>query len=135
MPSARPGRFFFQFGVMVSAAVLISLFVSFTLDPMLSAVWADPDAAGARGKGPIARFLRAFERGMAALERGYVAVLRWGLSHRWLTLAGAALSFGSTELAPLAGEELACTTPRFLGFWFDEVVCPIDELSNGSPVS
>ena len=30
------GRFFFQFGVMVSAAVLISLFVSFTLDPMLS---------------------------------------------------------------------------------------------------
>ena len=32
------GRFFFQFGLMVSAAVLISLFVSFTLDPMLSSV-------------------------------------------------------------------------------------------------
>src|SRR5690606_23756861 len=38
------GRFFFESGVTVSAAVLISLFVSFTLDPMLSSVWYDPDA-------------------------------------------------------------------------------------------
>ena len=36
------GRFFFQFGVTVTVAVLVSLFVSFTLDPMLSAVWRDP---------------------------------------------------------------------------------------------
>src|SRR6185312_10575812 len=36
------GRFFFQFGVAV--AVLVSLFVSFTLDPMLSSVWPDPHA-------------------------------------------------------------------------------------------
>ena len=39
------GRFFFQFGITVSAAVLISLFVSFTLDPMLSSVWHDPQSA------------------------------------------------------------------------------------------
>ena len=36
------GRFFYQFGVTVSVAVLISMFVSFTLDPMLSAHWAEP---------------------------------------------------------------------------------------------
>ncbi len=36
------GRFFFQFGVTVAVAVMVSLFVSFTLDPMLSAVWHDP---------------------------------------------------------------------------------------------
>ena len=36
------GRFFFQFGVTVAVAVLVSLFVSFTLDPMLSSVWHDP---------------------------------------------------------------------------------------------
>src|SRR5690606_20885662 len=36
------GRIFFQFGVTVAFAVLISLFVSFTLDPMLSSVWPDP---------------------------------------------------------------------------------------------
>ncbi len=36
------GRFFYQFGVTVSTAVLISMFISFTLDPMLSAHWKDP---------------------------------------------------------------------------------------------
>ena len=36
------GRFFHQFGITVSAAVLISMFVSFTLDPMLSSIWPDP---------------------------------------------------------------------------------------------
>ena len=36
------GRFFFQFGITVAVAVLVSLFVSFTLDPMLSSVWRDP---------------------------------------------------------------------------------------------
>jgi HAE1 family hydrophobic/amphiphilic exporter-1 len=100
------GKFFKQFGVTVAFAVLLSMFISFTLDPMLSAVWPDPDAAGARGKGPIARFLRTFERWMAALERGYVAVLRWGLSHRWLTLAGAVLSFvAALSLGKFIGSE------------------------------
>ena len=42
------GLFFFQFGLTVVVAVMISLFVSFTLDPMLSSVWADP--AGNRFK-------------------------------------------------------------------------------------
>ena len=42
------GRFFFQFGITVAVAVLVSLFVSFTLDPMLSSVWHDP--AGPRFK-------------------------------------------------------------------------------------
>jgi hydrophobic/amphiphilic exporter-1 (mainly G- bacteria), HAE1 family len=37
------GKIFFQFGVTVAFAVLVSLFVSFTLDPMLSSIWADPD--------------------------------------------------------------------------------------------
>jgi HAE1 family hydrophobic/amphiphilic exporter-1 len=38
------GKFFFEFGVTIVAAVLISMFVSFTLDPMLSSVWHDPEA-------------------------------------------------------------------------------------------
>ena len=40
------GRFFKQFGVTVAFAVLLSMLVSFTLDPMLSSVWNDPDAHG-----------------------------------------------------------------------------------------
>ena len=39
------GKFFFPFGITVAVAVLVSLFVSFTLDPMLSSVWRDPPSA------------------------------------------------------------------------------------------
>ncbi len=42
------GRFFYEFGITVAAAVLVSLFVSFTLDPMLSSRWVDPDIDGGR---------------------------------------------------------------------------------------
>ncbi len=38
------GKFFYPFGITVVVAVLVSLFVSFTLDPMLSSVWKDPPA-------------------------------------------------------------------------------------------
>jgi hydrophobic/amphiphilic exporter-1 (mainly G- bacteria), HAE1 family len=87
------GQFFKQFGVTVAFAVVLSMFISFTLDPMLSAVWDDPDAGGAKGNGPLARLLRRFEAMMKALERGYVRLLEWGLRHRWPTMAVAALSF------------------------------------------
>ena len=48
------GRFFFQFGITVAFAVLVSLFVSFTLDPMLSSRWHDPDIdrTGKRNSSP-----------------------------------------------------------------------------------
>jgi hydrophobic/amphiphilic exporter-1 (mainly G- bacteria), HAE1 family len=46
------GRFFKQFGVTVAFAVMLSMLISFTLDPMLSSVWKDPDAQGARGRLP-----------------------------------------------------------------------------------
>jgi len=36
------GKFFHEFGITIVAAVLISMFVSFTLDPMLSSIWHDP---------------------------------------------------------------------------------------------
>ncbi|MFT4100123.1 MAG: efflux RND transporter permease subunit [Burkholderiaceae bacterium] len=100
------GRFFKQFGVTVAFAVLLSMFVSFTLDPMLSAFWRDPDAHGARGNGPVARLLRAFQSLMTRLERAYVALLRWGLRHRALTLliAFAAMA-GSIPLVKVVGTE------------------------------
>ncbi len=45
------GQFFYQFGITVAAAVLVSLFVSFTLDPMLSSRWYDPDVEEHRRRG------------------------------------------------------------------------------------
>ena len=43
------GKFFHEFGLTIVAAVLISMFVSFTLDPMLSSVWHDPQAERGHG--------------------------------------------------------------------------------------
>ncbi len=100
------GRFFKEFGITVAFAVLLSMFVSFTLDPMLSAVWRDPDAHGPRGRGPVAWLLRGFQRLMSALESGYVALLRWGLKRRALTMMLAlAAFFGAFPLAGMVGKE------------------------------
>src|SRR5512136_1385316 len=54
------GRFFFQFGIVVAFAVLISLFVSFTLDPMLSSRWYDPDIERKGKRHIVARILDRF---------------------------------------------------------------------------
>ncbi|MGV7242869.1 efflux RND transporter permease subunit, partial [Caballeronia sp. M23-90] len=99
------GRFFHQFGVTVAAAVLISMFVSFTLDPMLSSIWPDP-ALHVRGTKYLARFLAHFEHGVERLARFYQRLLGWSLRHRVATLVVAAATFiGSLFLVPLIGTE------------------------------
>ena len=100
------GLFFYQFGVTVVVAVLISLFVSFTLDPMLSAVWPDP--AGNRFKRLpwLGRFLDWFDRKMEALQHLYERVIRWSLNRRRTVLAMVfGLFVGSMFLFPLIGSE------------------------------
>ena len=78
------GQFFKQFGITISAAVLISLFVSFTLDPMLSARLAKQRVPGeVRKEAAIARFFREM---FESWERGYERILRWVLSHKWTTI-------------------------------------------------
>ncbi|MBM3650255.1 MAG: efflux RND transporter permease subunit [Alphaproteobacteria bacterium] len=95
------GRFFFQFGVMVSAAVLISLFVSFTLDPMLSSVWYDPQAHG------TGRFARAVNATQERANGVYRAVLGWSL--RWPK---------TTLLIALATFVGSFALPKYIGFEF-----------------
>ena len=107
------GRFFHQFGITVTAAVLISMFVSFTLDPMLSAIWPDPDihTQGKDGtavrKGiyanTIGRVLEQFERGVQWFSRVYQMMLRWSLQHRIKTLLIALLTFVIGLMIPIAG--------------------------------
>jgi HAE1 family hydrophobic/amphiphilic exporter-1 len=100
------GRFFKQFGVTVAFAVMLSMLIAFTLDPMLSSVWRDPDAHGPRGNGPVARLLRVFQATMLRLEGGYVALLRWGLRHRAVTMAAAVAIFaGAFPMMKLVGTE------------------------------
>jgi HAE1 family hydrophobic/amphiphilic exporter-1 len=102
------GRFFLQFGVTVSVAVLISLFVAFTLDPMMSSVWYDPSATPGAKRGPLGRLVHQFDRAMGLVARGYRHVLRWSLRHRITTLVVALMAFvGSFFLFPLVGAEFA----------------------------
>ena len=99
------GRFFHQFGVTVAAAVLISMFVSFTLDPMLSSIWPDP-TLHVRGTSHLTRLLAFFERGVERLARFYQRLLGWSLRHRIITLSVAFSTFvGSLFLVPLIGTE------------------------------
>jgi len=74
------GRFFFQFGITVSIAVLLSMFVSFTLTPMLSARLLKVNH-GRRGL-----VSRMIERGLVAIERAYKRLLGAALRHRALTV-------------------------------------------------
>ncbi len=100
------GRFFLQFGVTVAVAVLISLFVSFTLDPMLSSVWYDPAAHPGAKRGPVGRAIARFDRLFEAMGRAYRGVLRICLRFRKTTLLFAAAIFaGSLVLLPLVGIE------------------------------
>ena len=89
------GKFFHEFGITVVAAVLISMFVSFTLDPMLSSVWHDPaiDREGRpfRPEGlydrTLGRITHAVDRGAHRLGDVYVATLGWSLRHKGATVA------------------------------------------------
>jgi len=100
------GRFFHQFGLTVVAAVLISMFVSFTLDPMLSSVWHDPQAEGKFGSGPLGRLLAWFHTLMERLSVHYQKLLAWGLDHRKSVLTIAAASFlASFPLMKYVGSE------------------------------
>jgi hydrophobic/amphiphilic exporter-1 (mainly G- bacteria), HAE1 family len=101
------GKIFYQFGVTVAFAVLVSLFVSFTLDPMLSSVWHDPEVEGhgPRGKTHIFRRIAfAFNDRFERVADKYPGWLSWALAHRAIVLGIAAASiFGAFMLVPALG--------------------------------
>ncbi|ANN79605.1 multidrug efflux RND transporter permease subunit [Bordetella flabilis] len=72
------GRFFREFAVTLSAAVLVSLVTSLTLTPMMCARLLRADAGNERPPGRLARWS---EQGFAALSAGYARTLTWSLNH------------------------------------------------------
>ncbi|MEW6267271.1 MAG: efflux RND transporter permease subunit [Thermodesulfobacteriota bacterium] len=100
------GRFFFSFGLTVAFAVLVSLFVSFTLDPMLSSRWHDPDIKRAGRRRFLARLLDHFNNWFERLADRYRGLIAWALDHRWgmLGLAGLAFILGLTVFGALENE-------------------------------
>ncbi|MCX5907910.1 MAG: efflux RND transporter permease subunit [Deltaproteobacteria bacterium] len=87
------GRFFFSFGITVAFAVLVSLFVSFTLDPMLSSRWADPDIQREGKRNFLARILDRFNRWFDRTADRYRSLIAWALDHRKIVLPLALLAF------------------------------------------
>ncbi|MCB9529480.1 MAG: efflux RND transporter permease subunit [Myxococcales bacterium] len=94
------GQFFFEFGLTVAFAVLLSLFVSFTLTPMLSARFLAAHHGQPRG---LSRLIEAV---LVGLERGYRRLVRGALRHRFITLGLAvAALIGTFMLLPRIGFE------------------------------
>jgi HAE1 family hydrophobic/amphiphilic exporter-1 len=86
------GQWFKPFALTIACAVLVSLFVSFSLDPMLSAYWADPQVESHERRNPIARALDKFNRWFDRQAERYQRVIGWALDHR---LAMVAIAVGS----------------------------------------
>jgi HAE1 family hydrophobic/amphiphilic exporter-1 len=109
------GRFFFQFGITVAFAVAVSLFVSFTLDPMLSSLWYDPQAAGHAERGPVGKRLERFNGGVRGAGQTYRRVISWALDHRAMVLgiaAGAFVAAMSLMAVGAVGGQFMPTTDR-----------------------
>ncbi|CAN7452431.1 efflux RND transporter permease subunit [Pararhizobium sp. LjRoot238] len=119
------GRFFYEFGVTVAAAVLISLFVAFTLDPMLSSVWYDPDAHPDAKRGPVGRLIARFDYGFEALADRYRLVIGWTLRHRLATLlVTVGIFISSLFMVPLVGTEFVPNADE--GRFQINVTTPVD---------
>src|SRR5258708_5358928 len=73
------GKFFYQFGITVAVAVLVSLFVSFTLDPMLSALWHDPPEGRFKRMPWLGRVMARIEHGVEWAHGFYGRPLEWSL--------------------------------------------------------
>ncbi|HEY2186932.1 MAG TPA: efflux RND transporter permease subunit [Caldimonas sp.] len=81
------GKFFFPFGVTVAVAVLVSLFVSFTLDPMLSSIWRDPPENRLLRMPVIGSLMRGTDRLLDFLHGVYGRLIGWIFSsRRWRVL-------------------------------------------------
>jgi hydrophobe/amphiphile efflux-1 (HAE1) family protein len=91
-----PGRFLGSFGITMSFAIAVSLFVSFTLTPMLASRWLKEHPPGAPPP-PLTKIVDFFYR---PIERAYMVLLTGAMRHRWSVLVVALLTLAST--VPLA---------------------------------
>ena len=108
------GRFFFQFGITVAFAVLVSLFVSFTLDPMLSSRWYDPDIERKGRRNLLQRAARPLQRLVRPHRRRLQDASSAGRSttaRRWSAGAAGAFVAGLGVFALLQTEFMTADGP------------------------
>lgn len=118
------GRFFLQFGVTVSVAVILSMFIAFTLDPMMSSVWYDPAAHPEAKRGPVGRAIQAFDRWFDRVINIYRSILSWCLRFKKTTLSAAMLSLvGAVVMLDSVGTEFI--PPGDTGQFTVQVTTPV----------
>lgn len=101
--TGQSGQWLAPFALSITGAVVASLFVSFSLDPMLSAYWADPHLEEHQ-KSFITRALDKFDHWFARMTDNYGKIIAWALDHRWSMVGLALLSFvGAIALQGVAG--------------------------------
>jgi HAE1 family hydrophobic/amphiphilic exporter-1 len=86
------GQWFKPFALTIACSVLVSLFVSFSLDPMLSAFWPDPHVPEDK-KSVITRQLDRFNHWFNRQAERYKQVIAWALDHRAAMVALAVGTF------------------------------------------
>ena len=110
------GEWFRPFAMTVAASVLVSLFISFTLDPMLSAYWGDPPGHASAPRSGLGSALARFNIWFDGLAERYSRIINWALHHRtWMALIaiatlGAAIALqitiGKSEFLPKTDGEM-----------------------------
>lgn len=95
-------QWFAPFALTIACSVLVSLFVSFSLDPMLSATWADPEVEGGK-KTWITRRLTRFNNWFERQTVAYKSLIRWALNHRLIMVVIATGSFLLALAIPAVG--------------------------------
>jgi HAE1 family hydrophobic/amphiphilic exporter-1 len=102
MMTGQVAQFFKQFGITVVFSVLVSLFVSFTLVPLLSSRYLEKEEITASG--PLKGFLDQFNKLFDLFTRQYLKILSWSLKRRLFTLGLAMMLFiSSLAVTPLLG--------------------------------
>src|SRR5207253_6236656 len=96
------GQWFKPFALTMACSVAVSLFVSFSLDPMLSAYWADPHKPPNQ-RAWITRKLDTFNAWFSRQAENYKKVIAWALDHRAAMVTMALLTFISSFFLPSYG--------------------------------
>ncbi|MES2786288.1 MAG: efflux RND transporter permease subunit [Pseudomonadota bacterium] len=117
------GEWFRPFALTVACSVLVSLFISFTLDPMLSAYWGDPIGYHhAPDRSRLSILLRRFNDWFDRQSDRYGDVIAWALHHRrWMAVAaigslaaaaGLHAAFGGQSFLPVSDSDVIAIEVR-----------------------
>ncbi len=109
------GQWFKPFALTIACSVLVSLFVSFSLDPMLSAYWPDPQTEAHERRNPVARALDRFNRWFDRMADRYKDLIAWALDHRLMMIGLAVATFLAALTIPARGVLAAAV--MLAGLW------------------